>query len=114
MKNREPLIKLSVIDVEVNELTAVTSLKMVLIHNKRLRAERDEIQAKYDEFMKDPTIRGQTRKIQALINERDYLYSLINRMKLQNLIDNDSIISAKGSGKMSDIINEKLNLKHNK
>lgn len=78
MSKDTPLIKLLGSDVEVQNLTAHQSLKIVLIHNKKLRAEKEALEDSYKPLKKklaeyeltlnkkNSLIREQKRTIKAL------------------------------------------------
>lgn len=53
MTKPEPLIKLGKVSVEVKKLTALTSLKFVLIHNKKLRRDKSNLQNRIDDLEAD-------------------------------------------------------------
>lgn len=104
-KHQKPLIKLFGDNVEVKDLTAVQSLKIVLIHNKKLRKEKDELQAIIDGFGDDVSTKGQARKIQQLLAQVSELEGVIGKMKLGLPVTESDVRTYKGTGKFKDIIN---------
>lgn len=104
-KHYKPLIKLLGPNVEVQQLTAVQSLKIVLIHNKKLRKEKEGLQAIIDGFGEDVSTKGQARKIQELLKKVSELEGVIGKMKLGLPVQPSDLKSYKGSGKLKDIIN---------
>jgi hypothetical protein len=104
-KKHEPLISLFGASVEVKNLTAVQSLKIVLIHNKKLRKEKAVLESIIEGFGDDVSTKGQARKIQELLNKISELEGVIAKQKLGLPIVPSDLKSYKGSGKLKDILN---------